>query len=291
MNKIIPIFLLFFLCIPININALPTTGTFTPIAINQAPVQSNHLIWNGITEKTLNATNVNVSSTSINFTITDPNSNTMDWYIYHNASGIWQLIDSDTGVNNGTETTTNVSWFGQLTNYSISFNVTDNALWTNESYWFITDYSVPQFSDVNPSNGSIVTTSSCSWHLSITDLVTFNWTIECDNGQSSSGNDDTSDTFYLNLTGLTTLTLYNIWVNATNWNKTNNDSYIFTVIIPTTPSPSVGGGGWVPPIPEEEIDIEPVEAIDEGTMLWTGIGMIVLFFIFLIVYKRRKKEK
>jgi len=291
MKKIIIISILLIFFFSINVKGIPTTGTFTPLPPpNQVPVQSNHLIWNGLTEKSLNATDVNVSSISINFTITDINANSMDWYIYHNASGTWKLVDSGIGVYNGSKITTNVSWFRQLTNYSISFNVTDGSLWANETHWFVTDYSVPYLSGENPSNGSIITTSSCSWSINITDYTIFNWTINCSSGDNSSGNMSTNGTFYLNMTGLTTAS-YTVWVNVTNGNMSINHFFIFTVIISAvTPG---RGEGWVPPPEEDIITEEVVTHIDDSTMIITGVGIIILFSIFLwiIVAKRRKEGK
>ncbi len=290
--KSLSLFLLLILFFSINANALINTGTFTPIApANTVPVQSNHLIWDGLLEKTLNASNVNVSSESINFTIADIDAHSMDWYLYHNDSGVWKLIDYSTGVSNGTEIATNVSWFRQLTNYSVSFNVTDGIGWTNESYWFVTDFSVPQLSNESPANGSVIATSSCSWHINISDYVSFNWTINCSNGQNSSDNESTNGTFYLNLTGLTTAS-YTVWVNVTNGNMTNDSFSIFTVIIPSEEtSVGGGGGGWIPP-PEEEVEEEVEARVDDTAMITTGLITAVLFSIFfLIIFKNRKKEK
>ena len=164
--------------------------------------------------------------------------------------------------------------------------------WTNETYWFVTDYSAPQFSNENPSNGSIIRVSSCDWNIAITDLVAFNWTIDCSNGQNSSDNNSGNGTFYLNLTNLVTYTTYIIWVNATNGNLTTRDLYIFTVMPRSTSGTSGGGGSYVPPI-EEEI-VEGPLLIDESTMFLTWLGLIlfsITFIIFLLINKRKKKDR
>ena len=116
MKKTFLLILFLVLCFFISVKGVPTIGTFTPISPNQSPVQSNHLIWDGITEKSLNATDVNVSSVSINFTINEPDGDPMDWYIYYNNSGTWGLVDFGTGTSNGTKISTNVSWFRPVTN-------------------------------------------------------------------------------------------------------------------------------------------------------------------------------
>lgn len=294
-NSITSILLIIFLLSSTASAFAPVVGTFVPIAsYNFAPVQSNHLIWNGLTEKTLNATNVNVSSVSINFTIADPNGNVMDWYIYLNTGGIYNLIDSDSSVSNGTVTTTNISWFRQTTNYSISFNLTDGIDWSNKSYWFITDFSVPQISSPSPSNGSIIAVSTCNWNVAITDFVPFNWSIECTNGQNSSGNMDTNGTFYLNLTSLTTLTLYTVYVNVTNGNMTNNVSYIFTVIIsaPSSTGRTGGGGGLYILPPSEELIKKGAPVEEAGINISMGIIiLVVLFIIFIILFLRKRKKE
>src|SRR4030042_2546036 len=294
MRKTIIISLILFLCFSAYARGTTTTGTFTPLVstANLVPVQSNHLIWDGLTEKTLNATNVNVTSVSMNFTIADPNGNIMDWYIYHNDGGTWRLVDSDIGVGNGTVKTTNVSWFRQTTNYSVSFNITDGVNWSNITRWFVTDYSVPQILNPVPSNGSIVAAAVCSWHVNIADFVPFNWTLTCSNGQTSNGRLDANGTFFLNLTGLTTLTLYTVYVNVTNGNMTSNISFIFTVIIPAAGSHVGGGGGLYVPPPDNVTKVKKVTAKTEADIM-TRTGVFILLFVFLIiiVFWRRRREK
>ena len=288
-HYITPLIFLLIVCFSISVSGVPTTGTFTPIApLNQVPVQSNHLIWNGLTEKLLNATNVNVSSISTNFTIADPNGDMMNWYMYHNVSGAWELIDSDTGTSNGTKVTTNVSWFRPTTNYTISFNITDSANWTNATYWFVTDFSVPQFSNEDPNNGSIISVALYNWTINITDYATFNWTINCSNGQNNSGNISTNGTFHLNLTNLLASTTYTVYVNATNGNFTNNEWFIFTYVPPTVTGAPIGGGGR----PAEDLPSEPSVAVVTSTLITSGIFIILtcsLTVIILIFYKKKKR--
>lgn len=157
------------------------------------------------------------------------------------------------------------------------------SLTINNSMTVMAGCPPPQFSNENPTNGSIIEITTCDWSIVIENCATFNWTIECDNGQSSSGNDDTNEIFYLNLTGLVTLTLYNVWVNASNWNKPNSDSYIFTVIIPSVPVLPGGGGGWFPPVEDEEPEPEPITEVGIFAMALTGIIILILFLIFVII--------
>lgn len=148
----------------------------------------------------------------------------------------------------------------------------------------------PQFSNFSLSNGSVIRVKTYNWSLNISDYQTFNWTIECSNGQNNSGNDSVNGTFHVNLSGLVYNTLYTVWVNATDGNDTRREFYIFTVLPPIVPSTSGGGGFYVPP-PEEE-PAPAVTAIDEGAFYTTGgaiLGFIFLLFL-VVVYKRRKKK-
>jgi len=116
-------------------------GSWTSLTTNSAPTQSNQLIWDGSTEKTLNATDVTVSPTSFNITISDPDGDKMNITIKTNESGTWKVVNqtSGSGLSNGTYSFTNVSWVDSYsTTYYISFNVTDGTDWTNETFKFTT---------------------------------------------------------------------------------------------------------------------------------------------------------
>jgi hypothetical protein len=58
----------------------------------------------------------------------------------------------------------------------------------------------------------------------------FNWTIECNNGQATSANDDTNGTKSMDITGLDVDTEYTIWVNITDGTNYINRIYNFTTI-------------------------------------------------------------
>jgi len=78
--------------------------------------------------------------------------------------------------------------------------------------------SPPVFGNPNPSNGSTGNLLTLSWQIPINDPEgdDFDWSIECSNGQSSSGNDDTNGTKTLFLSGLSYSTTYTVWVNASD---------------------------------------------------------------------------
>jgi hypothetical protein len=76
----------------------------------------------------------------------------------------------------------------------------------------------PEFSYENPDNTSDNQELSFIWSITIEDPEgdTFNWTIQCSNGQSNSSTDDTNGSKELSLTNLDYNKQYTIWVNATD---------------------------------------------------------------------------
>jgi|GEM_PF-929970 len=78
--------------------------------------------------------------------------------------------------------------------------------------------SPPIFGVPSPANGSINNPRSFSWSIPINDPEgdPFSWTIQCSNGQSSSGSAASNGTKTLALTGLSYSTTYTVWVNATD---------------------------------------------------------------------------
>ncbi|MFO7676993.1 MAG: GLUG motif-containing protein [Thermoplasmatota archaeon] len=76
----------------------------------------------------------------------------------------------------------------------------------------------PVFGMPNPENGSTGNPLSFVWNIPIYDLEgdRFSWTIECSNGQSSSGSFELNGTKTLHLTYLKPSSTYIVWVNATD---------------------------------------------------------------------------
>ena len=70
----------------------------------------------------------------------------------------------------------------------------------------------------SPGNGSQVSTLNFSWSISINDVEddSFAWMIQCSNGQSSNATDASNGIKILGLSGLTMVTTYTVWVNATD---------------------------------------------------------------------------
>ena len=85
--------------------------------------------------------------------------------------------------------------------------------------WQKTDESLPPiFGSPTPENGSIGNPLDLTWSIPINDPEgdPFSWTIQCSNGQSTSGTNEMNGTKSLILTNLAPSTTYTVWVNATD---------------------------------------------------------------------------
>jgi len=78
--------------------------------------------------------------------------------------------------------------------------------------------SPPVFGSSSPGNGSTGNLLSLTWSIPINDSEgnSFNWVIQCSNGQSANANGASNGTKSLSLSGLAYLTTYKVWVNATD---------------------------------------------------------------------------
>jgi len=76
----------------------------------------------------------------------------------------------------------------------------------------------PFFGIPSPENNSTNNTLDLSWSIPINDSEgnLFSWSIECSNGQVTSGTDAPNGTKSLSLSGLAYSTMYKVWVNATD---------------------------------------------------------------------------
>jgi predicted glutamine amidotransferase len=118
------------------------TATFTKVA-NEPPVVSNPEPADG-------ATNVPVSTSWLNFTISDADGDLMDYYVSTtpDIGG-----ESHTGVSDGTYSLS-VSNLAYGTTYKWWINVTDGTHWTNMSYTFTTETPLLVDSEFNDSVNS-----------------------------------------------------------------------------------------------------------------------------------------
>ncbi|RLF62133.1 MAG: hypothetical protein DRN16_02405 [Thermoplasmata archaeon] len=189
----------------------------------------------------------------------------------------WDLAQSNYSVSPGSI----VYWtYTQANSYNTTYywKVVVRDIYDNESsfiYHFTTiDQTVnqsPVISNPSPANNSIDQNLSLIFSVDINDPEgdTFNWTIECNNGQSNSSNDDTNGTKTLELTGLSYGTVYRVWVNATdsgsnNWTRV---WYQFTTL-----------GGlklycYNESNPSQAINFDIQISNYEGTQVYTATGL------------------
>jgi len=182
---------------------------FSKVSANQPPVFGTPTPGN-------NSTN-NPWSLSWSIQINDPEGDAFSWTIQCSNG----QTTSGTGASNGTKSVT-LSGLAYFTTYSVWVNATDptgSGLYTRKWYTFTTKVNQPpNFGSTNPSNGSTNISVSRSWSIPINDPEgnAFSWTIQCSNGQTTSGTGASNGTKSLALSGLVYLTVYKVWVNATD---------------------------------------------------------------------------
>ena len=123
-----------------------------------------------------------------------------------------------------------------------SWNSTDNVWGLGNTTSNTTEDNIaPNYGTPDPANNSIDQPVILAWNIEISDIEgdTFNWTIECENGDSNSANDDTDGIKQLSLSGLDYETSYTIWVNTTDSYNWTREWFTFTTEEPTN-SPTVG---------------------------------------------------
>jgi chitodextrinase len=173
---------------------------------------------------------VSVGITNLSIILSDNDGDVFNWSIQTspdvgNSSGF-----NDTAGNKSC----NVSGLLYSTLYTWFVNVSDGTVWCNETYVFTTVAehvnSAPSIDSVSPVNGSIDQNLSLNWSVIISDFNgdSFNYTIECSNGESNSSNDVNNATFKVVLTGLQYNTTYTVWVNVTDGFDYSRTWYIFT---------------------------------------------------------------
>ena len=158
--------------------------------------------------------------------------------------------DDGTFLYNDTGTSTSLSSLSFGTEYSFkawSWNITD-SLWSasNSTDSATTDSNnAPSFTGENPANNSGSQELSFTWNITINDAEgdTFNWSIECSNGQSNNANDDSNGSKTLSISGLSYDTTYKVYVNATDSYDWNREWYDFTTKAPTQPEISFNYAG------------------------------------------------
>jgi hypothetical protein len=139
----------------------------------------------------------------------------------------WSLQCSNGVSNNGTDSSNGtkslaLTGLTYSTSYKVWVNATDptgSGLYIRRWFTFTTKANDPPvFSSPTLPNGSVGNSLSVSWRIPINDPDgnSFNWRIECSNGQFSYANNAPNGTKLLSLSGLAPSTIYTIWVNATD---------------------------------------------------------------------------
>ena len=192
---------------------------------------------------TSSPTNVSINipiSLTWSIPINDTEGDLFNWTIECNNG----QTNSSTGSSNGTKSLP-LSGLAYSTTYKVWVNATDptptgSGLYTRKWYTFTTNQQ-PIFGSPTPSNGSTNNPLSLTWSIPINDTEgdLFNWTIECNNGQTNSSTGASNGTKSLSLTGLTYSTTYKVWVNATD----PTGSGLYTRRWYTFKTKASGGGG------------------------------------------------
>ncbi|HWR27168.1 MAG TPA: PKD domain-containing protein [Candidatus Thermoplasmatota archaeon] len=179
--------------------------------------QENHSPDFGAPSPTNGSAN-NPINLSWSILISDSEGDTFTWTIQCNNG---QSNNSVVGEANGTKTLI-LSNLANATTYTVWVNATDSGgsgVYTRRWYTFTTKSNQPPiFGSATPSNGSSDRPLSFTWMIPINDLDgnSYDWTIQCSNGQTSSGMTANNGTKTLALSGLAYETTYRVWVNATD---------------------------------------------------------------------------
>jgi len=186
--------------------------------------------------------------TQINLTWTKPEKSDYTW-IEWNSTTSWVRGEGNFLIN-----TTDLIHYhnnllpGETMHYRAwSWNATENEWSISSSYDSATTISniPPSISSPIPANDTTIDVKYVDWSVEIADGddATFNWTIECSDGNSSGDIADTEGRKYLYLTNLEFGETYTIWVNATDSYITAEKIYYFTIrdeYIPDPPTEFTG---------------------------------------------------
>jgi len=214
---------------------------------------------------------INVSVTNdVSWTGGDPNTGDVVTYdVYFGTSSTPPRV-----VNNQSGTLYDPGTLNYNTLYSWRIVAWDNhgAMTTGPIWRFMTlANSPPVCGTPSPVNGSINLSLTLVWSIPITDINgdLFSWSIQCSNGQASSGAGSSNGTKTLMMSGLTYSTLYTVWVNATDTAGSGSYTrrwYTFTTLINHPPeygSPTPANNSiniplnltWGIPITDDEGDL------------------------------------
>ncbi len=229
-------------------NYLPSVSTTQVITTNLPPYPpSAPNPANGSIDIALEA--------DLNWTGGDPNpADTLTYDVYFGTSSTPPKV-----VGNQTITTYDPGTMEYNTTYHWKIVSWDNhAASAAGPHWsFTTTLNDPPFFGTPvPQNGSAWNPLNFVWSISINDPEgdLFSWTIQCSNGQGSSGLASSNGTKSLALSGLTYSGSYTVWVNATDASGSGvytRSWYTFATLIDSTPpstnisfTGTLGNDGW-----------------------------------------------
>jgi len=240
-------------------NGIKTASLITPLPYNTTIVwyvnATDSQLWTNETYQ-FTTRDIFIPSPPMNLTAT-PTSTTiiyLSWvqasnadltYIEYNTQPIWDigqgiLLSNSTQIN-----TTHLDLDPHTTYYyqAWSYNQTDNTYSTNTSIAQATTLNTPPtLGTPTPANQSTGQPLTISWSIGIQDddLDLFNWSIECDNGQTNNGLNDINGIKQLDLSNLEVDTLYTVWVNVTDGFDTIRAWFVFSTRLANEPDAPLG---------------------------------------------------
>ena len=173
-----------------------------------------------------NGTTGNQQALSWNVNITDPELDTISWTLQC-SNGQYT-----SGGGAGGNKALSIGGLAYSTTYTVWANATDSGSGLTVRQWFTfrtLDNGPAVIGTPTPGNASIDNPLSLTWNVSITDpeLESITWTIQCSNGQQTSGGAGGGNKA-IAIGGLAYLTTYTVWVNATDTGNGTTIRKIFT---------------------------------------------------------------
>ena len=190
-------------------------------ASNNAPSQSSPSPSNGSSISSLS---------QLCITISDFDTDNMNWSMWTNESGSWVMFDSDNEVGNGTNCSVNTSWVDCDGIYYWSVNLTDGEDWSNTTYHFTYNNDPPWVH--NPSHTGQVYETDFTWEIDINDNQSdlFSGSIECSTGDNTGGDDENNGTFSVDIHLSGCDESVTIWVNVTDGCEATNETYYINYV-------------------------------------------------------------
>jgi len=197
---------------------------------NNPPTQSAQKIWDSTTstEKALNATGVVLTPTCFNVTVNDTDADQMNVTVMTNESGAWLVANQTaSGMTNGTYHAYNTSWVDSYsTTYYISFNVSDDSDWCNETYHFTTEAepdTTPPTITINFA-GNLSDSGGPYWRPpGESTQLTGDWS----DGYYTNDSRQSEGWMYINLTVEDSGGVPNVWLQWNNESTWTNYTYAF----------------------------------------------------------------